>query len=211
MDKITTGQDLQDEIALKVFDGDESALADILKHYGLRLEKALLSKYVGFLRVEDVEEIVCDAVRKFWDVRQNYDDKKGSIRALLYKIADNTAKDVLRLGWQKARQLERSVDEEYLEQILRCDMHLNLIQKSGDSSHSEEHEKLMKAVTEVLKELPDIQRKILREDAMTEGDGVESAELGRRLGGIPSTTVRVYRSRAREAFRKGMNKRGFEI
>ena len=90
-------------------------------------------------------------------------------------------------------------------------MHLNLIEKNGDSSHSEEHEKRMRAVTEVLKELPDIQRKILREDAMAEGDGVESAELGRRLGGIPATTIRVYRSRAREALRNAMRKRGFEI
>jgi len=210
MDKIITEQELQDHIALKVFDNDESALTDILKFYAPAIEKIISCKYRGFLKSEDVEEIVCDAIRKFWDARKNYDDKRGTIRALLYKIADNTAKDVLRLGWQKTSRLERSVDKEYLEQNLRCDAHLNQIEEDEENSHSEKYENRLKAVKEVLEELPHIQRKILMEDAMA-GDEVESAELGKRLGGIPAVTIRVYRSRAKEAFRKGMKKRGFEV
>ena len=66
------------------------------------------------------------------------------------------------------------------------------------------------AVREVLGELPEVQRKILEYDALAE-DEIDSAELGRRLGGIPAGTIRVYRGRAKEAFQKGMKRRGHDV
>jgi len=204
----TDEQNLQDTIALKVFDDDESALTDILKHYAPRIEKALLKRYGGFLAAEDIEEVVSDAARKFWEARGSYDDRKGSIRAFLYMIAKNRALDVLRLGWQKARQLEMSVEKEFLENACvdtRCPG--SVIEDSEPSGANAERDK---AVRETLAEMPDVQRRILEEDAMAEED-VDAAELGRRLGGIPSGTIRVYRMRAKEAFHKGMKRRGYEL
>ncbi len=204
----TDEQNLQDTIALKVFDDDESALTDILKHYAPRIEKALLKRYGGFLAAEDIEEVVSDAARKFWEACGSYDDRKGSIRAFLYMIAKNRALDVLRLGWQKARQLEVSVEKEFLENACvdtRCPG--SVIEDSEPSGADEERDK---AVRETLAEMPDVQRRILEENAMAEED-VDAAELGRRLGGIPAGTIRVYRMRAKEAFRKGMKRRGYEL
>lgn len=208
MDRITSEQDLQDTIALKVFDGDESALTDILKHYAPRIERALLKKYEGYLTAEDVEEIISDAVRKLWGARASYDDKKCSIRAFLYLIAVRRARDVLQLGWQKARQLQVNVEKEFLENALVECRHPGSTPE--DNPPSAESIKRQKAVRETLAELQPVQRRILEEDAMAEDD-VEASELGRRLGGIPAGTIRVYRMRAKEAFRKGMEKRGHDV
>jgi RNA polymerase sigma-70 factor (ECF subfamily) len=208
MDGPTSEEDLQDAIALKVFDDDETALTDILMYYAPRIEGALLGVFEGRLTAEDIEEVVSDAVRKFWKARGSYDDRKGSIRAFLYVIAKNRALDVLRLGWQKARQLEVSVEKEFLENACVEECHLGSVPE--EELPSEARAKLEAAVRETLAELPDAQRRILEEDAMAEGD-IDAAELGRRLGGLPAGTIRVYRMRAREAFRKGMKKRGYEL
>ena len=45
MQEVSSEQDLQDAIALKVFDSDESALTDMLVRYGPRLERALLKRF----------------------------------------------------------------------------------------------------------------------------------------------------------------------
>lgn len=207
MDKALTEQDLQDDIALKVYEGDESALSDILRYYAPRIENYLINQYRGQLNNADVEDVVCIMVRKFWDYREQYDDKKGTIKSFLYFIANNVTKDILRTGWYKARQLERSTEREFFEQSLITENHLN--QSPMDTENSEESD-IIKATNKVLSNLSDIQRKILLADAMADGVA-ESAELGERLGGYPAATIRQYRMRAKKAFRDGMKKLGFNI
>ncbi len=187
MDKTLTEQDLQDEIALKIYDDDESALNEILHHYAPRIENHLINKYRGQLNNADFEDVVCVTIRKFWDNRQQYDDKKGSIRAFLYFIANNVVKDVLRAGWYKASQLERTTEQDFLEQSLKTDNHLN---QSPTNKEDCEESELEKATNKVLSDLPDIQREILLADAMV-SDVADSAELGERLGGHPAATIRV--------------------
>lgn len=209
MENSESEQDLQDAIALKVFDGDESAITDMLIHYGPRIERALLERFRGTLTVEDIEEVISDAVRRFWSIRTEYDDKKASIRWLLYVIARRQARDVLRLGWRKAKLLELNVEREFLEGQYVDERHVGAA-APDDPPAPEAIARRDQAVRDALAELPDVQRAILEHDALAD-DEVDSAELGRQLGGIPGGTIRVYRSRAKEAFRKGMKKRGFDV
>jgi len=205
-------QELQDNIALKVFDGDESALEDILAHYGPQLSEWLLSTYSGAMTAEDVEEILCDTVRKFWSCRTTYDDRKGSIRTLLFTIAKNLTIDVLHKGWQQTRKQETNVDMELLawQNVKQCQA------ESPDTSEkiSDSQKKLYRAVRETLAELPELQRKILEHDALAEDDA-DANELGRRLGGIAGAiaggTIRANRLRGKEAFRRGMKNRGYDF
>jgi len=210
MAEVSSEQDLQDAIALKVFDGDESALTDMLVHYGPRLERALLKRFGGELRVEDIEEIISDAVRKFWSARTKYDDKKASIRWLLYVIAKRLALDILKLGWHKARSLELNVEKEFLEGQYVDGRHPGTA-TADDSPVSEETARRDKAVRDTLAEITNpLQRQILEHDAFAE-DEIDAAELGRRLGGIPAGTIRVNRARAKEAFKEGLKKRGYDV
>ena len=209
MEGFETEQDLQDAIALKVFDGDESAVTDMLVHYGPRIERGLLRRYRGLLSVEDIEEIICDALRKFWSIRARYDDRKGSVRALLYVIARSRARDVLHVGWRKAKLLEVDVDKEFLESQYTDDRHVGA-PLLDDLPMPAAIAKQEQAVRDTLAEMPEVQRQILEHDALAE-DEVDAVELGRRLGGVPGGTIRVYRARAKDAFRKGMTKRGFAV
>jgi len=208
MDRFASEQELQDYIALKVFDGDESALTDILEHYGPRLEKWLLKAFPGALRVEDAEEIISDAVRRFWSYRKKYSDTKASIRCLLHVIARRRALDVLSQGWQRARGLEVDVEKDFMDWQYMENRHVGA-PNPPDEKTPESQERLRLAVRETMAELPELQRKILEHDALAE-DEVDASELGRRLGGIPGGTIRTNRSRGKDAFRKGMKKRGYD-
>ena len=211
MDEALNPQDLQDDITLKLYEDDEGALADILSHYSPPLMEWLKQNYVyreGPLNIEDVEDIVCIAVRKLWDARKSYDDKKASVRTWLFRIADNTAKDMLKEGWHKLRQKERYIEREWLEDQLVEERHPN--QAVPDVGNCEEDEELFRAVQDTLSGLRDEYRKILMCDAKADGEA-NSAEIGRRLGDVPAGTVRVWRSRAKAAFCEGMKKRGYDL
>jgi RNA polymerase sigma factor (sigma-70 family) len=209
MEDFKSEQDLQDAIVLKVFDGDESAITDMLIHYGPRLEKSLARRFQGKLTAEDIEEILSDALRKFWSFRAKYDDKKCSIRWLLYVIARRRARDVLRAGWRKAKGLELDIEKEFMELQYADERHVNA-SVPDDPPPNETDAKRDQAVRDTLAEMHEVQRQILEHDALAE-DEIDATELGRRLGGIPGGTIRVYRTRAKEAFQKGMKKRGYDV
>lgn len=207
MDKTIPEQELQDEITLKVLESDESALEDMLRHYAPKIESALAGKYRGLLNNSDMEDVVSMAIMKFWEAREAYDDKKSSIRSYLYCIANNVAKDILKHGWHKASRLECVVEQDLIEQSLKVENHPN--QPVPDSVNLMEPKEI-EAVNKVLATLPEIQRKILLADALTD-DVEDSAELGERLGGYPAATIRQYRMRARTALREGIKKLGFDV
>lgn len=207
MDKVISEQELQDEITLKVLESDESALEDILHHYAPKIECALARKYHGLLSNSDMEDVLSMAIMRFWDAREKYDDKKSSIRSYLYRIADNVAKDILKHGWHKARRMERIVEQDFIEQSLKKEKHLN--QPVSDDKNPTKPKEI-EAINKVLASLSKVKREILMADAMTD-DVADSAELGERLGGYPAATIRQYRMRARIALQKGMKKLGFNI
>ena len=207
MDNVISEQDLQDEITLKALENDESAITDILRYYAPRIERALSSKYQDILNNADIEDVISVAIMKFWDNRETYDDQKGSVRAFLYRIADNTAKDVLKHGWYKAKCMERHVDQDFLEQSLVVKNHPNQ-PVSNDEVPTDSKE--IQALNKALATLPEVQRKVLLADAMADGTA-DSAELGERVGGYPAATIRQYRMRAWKALRDEMKKQGFEV
>jgi len=210
MDRTQIYDEIQDNIALKLYYGDESAILDILENYGPALESWLNQVYVkdrGVLAYEDTEDIVCESIRKLWYSRQSYDDKKSKIKTWLFRIAENTAKDLLKVSWHKAKQLESSVEPEFLQQCLCEERHLN---QFNSDSNGDNNSINITAAQDALKELKHEYRIILIADAMADGTA-DSAELGKQLGGLPSGTVRVYRLRAKKAFQKAMEKHGFSL
>ena len=120
MDPDVPRSDFHDDVALRLMYSDESVLADILGFYGPPLEKVIVLRFKR-LSIEDAEEIVSDAVFRLWQHREHYDPDKASVRTLLYRIADNKAKDVLALGWQQARKRESEADPEFLNNLAAPD------------------------------------------------------------------------------------------
>ena len=197
-------QDLQDDVAMRLREEDESVLQTILQAYAPSLIKALHAKYAQRLTLEDVEELVSDAIRILWTDREKYDDKKGSVWTLLYRIADCDAQDLIAKGWQRVRQREATGIDEILAQRPACRI------PGGSTKPDKQRQRLLRDVSEVVAALPDTQQHILMAKAMAPDGEITAGKLADELG-VPEATVRVYLKRAKETVKSELAKRGHHL
>jgi len=204
MDNQTTS-DIQDEVAIKLWDGDVTVIAEILIQYAPCLEKALGGKYPSFSS-QDLEDIVSEAIKRLWAKRNEYDDSKGSVRCLLYRIADNCAKDILKSGWQKLQDRRENLYNGSLEEMIcaeTADEKENELPDNYDS-------KINKDLRTIVKNLPDIQQKITWAFALAPEGEINASILSKELG-YPAGTIRQYLKRAKDTIRAEMKKRGHDL
>jgi len=196
------------DIAQRLLENDQGCLEEILRSFGAGILGLLRRRFRGVLREEDVEDVLSIGLFRLWISRDRYQSDRASLRVWRYRICENAARDVLRMGWQKARAREVNSDDAllgYLEQASPSQ------HDATDASHEDSipaavHHDLK----EVLSEIPGVQRAILLADAATR-DGVAcSQRLSDELG-IPASTVRVYRKRAIERVRRELMARGHRI
>ncbi len=194
-------------LALALLEDDEGRLEDILRLYGPDVSKLLHAKYTLRLRVltyEDIEDVVIVALHRLWDARASYDDRRATLRAWFYCIADNVAKDVKKLGWDKARKLEWRPGKEWLEQSPKC------VAPEPAEAEEEEESRGMRDLRTVVNNLPDVQRRIILADSVAREDVAPSADVAADLG-IPVAYVKVYRQRGMATIRREMRKLGHNI
>ena len=208
----------QPDIGQRLISGDETALEAALRAHGPPVKALLRRKFFGSLTDTDFEDVLAVALFRMWQYRARYDASRASLRVWFYRIAENVTKDVLRHGWQKARQLEVTFEPLALSAVID---HRTLPTNTSDalpentqpvsSSSQEETEArpIGEDLIEVLKLLPETQRKILLADAESTDGKVASQDLASELG-IPASTIRVYRRRALEKVRSEMDRRGWE-
>ena len=198
----STDTDLHEDIAVKLVCGDESVYEEIVRNYAPTIQAWLLALPFGLTR-DDAEDIVCEAIMRLWEKREQFDDSQGSnVRNYLYKIAKNLLLDRPKTRRFKTMCRERQVSDEYLKNLAAPK------KKSETRSPENPETPILAAVREALRELPEAHRRVLLEDA---GATVEmpAAELGRILGGIPAGTIRQHRKRGRDALRRKLAERGF--
>lgn len=159
----------------------------------------------GVLTWEDIEDVVIIALRRLWDARKSYDDKKQTLRAWFYCIAENAAKDVKKLGWHKASRLERRPGQDWLEEDPKC-----AAPAPAEAVGEKEESKEMRDLRTVVNNLPDVQRRIILADSVSRDDVAASADLAAELG-IPVAYVKVYRQRAMSTIRREMRRLGHNI
>lgn len=182
--------------------GDDRVLEEILRAYGGPVCAVLLQKYAGILQRADIEDVVSIGLYRVWSSRESFDPDKGSLRAWFYRIADNAARDVLRHGWQKARQMEVAFEPAALASL-------------AERSHNGQPEEGLQAeqhmeIREIIATLPQIQQAIVLADASCR-DGKASSRLLAEEFGMRAATVRVYRKRALAAIRAELERRGHEL
>jgi RNA polymerase sigma factor (sigma-70 family) len=194
--------DLQQDVALRLWDGDQTVLTVILTSYAPAIEACLFKKYRRVLTREDIEDVVALAVMALWEYRASYDDKKGTVWTLLYCMADCKAKDVIALGWQKARQLEIGNGHELLAQRATT--------RPPSTDSPPPSNKLLVELNRVVAELPEDQQRILIAKSLAPDGEVTAGILGEELG-MPEGTVRVYLSRAKQTVRREMARRGYTL
>jgi len=172
---------------------NEQDLEDLLLEHGPVVTSALERRYLGLLGRQDLEDVLTIALGRIWKARERIGGVR-SIRAWFLRIADNAAKDTLRLGWQKARRLEVEL------QFETGNTTASPIPISSTPSRKAAE------VREIVEGLPEIQRKIVWSDALCPHGPVPADQLGRELGISPGN-VRVYRKRALDRIRSEFAKR----
>lgn len=178
--------------------GDETVLEVLLRNDGPSVAALLRKRFPGVLTDSDVEDVLAAGLFRVWQHRHRFNPQLASLRVWFCRICENVARDLLRLGWHRARRRERSVDHGELQ------AHAVPV---GDESRSAPTLRICpEQLFELLHSLPDHQRRILLADAESRDGAVPSRELAAELG-IPPSTVRVYRRRALERLKRAIEQR----
>lgn len=201
---------LSTDLGERLLAGDESVLDAILHMHGPPVLALLRQRYGGPLTATDFEDVLATALFRVWQHRARFDPQKASLRVWLFRIAENLARDVLKHGWQKSRQLELSTEPARLAETVDRRSPATQDETDCDAARPIDAVVSTELMREVLALLPDKQRRIVLADADSRDGTVASHQLARELG-IPPGTVRVYRRRALERLRREMELRGVLI
>lgn len=208
------GQD--DELILAIWDGDENAKGQLVVRFAPALERAIAGQFRR-LHSGEVEDVVAEAIRRFWEVRARYDPDKWPLGVCLYRAAKQVAAEYTsgRLKWQKARLLERRVDDSELwRQADRASQdledRLDLIEGKGSA--------LVAAFAQEFGKLSSLEQEIWQAYADAGDFELDSATLGIEMGqrhnsGVPYTgvNIRVMKHRAKAKLERAMETRGFDL
>lgn len=207
--------DIQDDdLALRLWDGDDSAKGEILMAWGGRTMLSIKKGYPT-LSDDEVEDVICESILRFWRYRERYDPQLAKVGTLLYKIAVHVASEHIsgRLAWQKQRNREAGSDPAFFADVQARE----LVPEPPDDSAAKPSP-VQRALAECFAALPPLQQDIVRRYAEAGNYEVDAASVGKELGvihkqgvPIPAGTIRIYRSRAWESLDACMKKKNFDL
>ena len=199
----------QTDLAERLLNDDERALEDLLRTFGPNIMALMKQRYWGVLCEQDLEDIISIGLFRLWTARKRFDSTRGSIQVWFFRIVENAVRDVLRLGWQKARQLELQNDLQLqhavTEPVNGCSKHITTESQHARSPPT----RLTLDLKEIIDQLPEAQRQIITADSIARDDVASSVWLAEELSMNPST-IRVYRKRAMDRIRKRLRERGHD-
>lgn len=211
----TPGASLQDDLTLRVWGGDDSAKAELLVAWGGRVERAIAKAYPT-LSGDDPEDVVAEAIRRFWEWRDKYNPDKASIMTMLYRFADQVAVERVtgRLNWQNQQIREKGLDADCFK---RADD--GPIDDPPDDAGAK-RSPVQTGLAECYEKLVPLQQDILRAygEAQSKEFPLDAASLGTELGKkhkngvpIPGGTIRVNKLRGWENLDACMKRKGFDL
>lgn len=197
------------ELAFRLMENDQTALAEILTHFGGGIMRFLEASYPSF-NMHDAEDVLSIAIHKLWERRHQYDESEGQLQTYLYKIADNTAKDIFKCGWAKARELPDDFGDEN-----RVDLIAEYLPPEDESKRQrKDREKKFRnelaALHSIIDELPTKERQVILSDVQAKDRVSDASKLAVELR-IAIGSVRGYRSRAWKTIRTKMRELGYEL
>ena len=192
------------DLTQRLKDGDEQVLEDILRQIGNQVRAVLLKKYSGVLGEADLDDALSLGLYRVWNSRSRFDETKSSLRVWFFRIVENAARDILRVGWHKAKSLEVNGHSGILDRTVQPEPTEPIDEDNRPPTA------LQMALRDILASLSEAQRTIVMADAASRDGTANNAWLAKELGLAPSS-VRVYRRRALEKIRNEMRKRGHEV
>jgi len=192
------------DLTQRLKDGDEQVLEDILRQIGNQVRAVLLKKYSGVLGEADLDDALSLGLYRVWNSRSRFDETKSSLRVWFFRIVENAARDILRVGWHKAKALEVNGHSGILDRTVQPEPTEPIDEDNRPPTA------LQMALRDILASLSEAQRTIVMADAASRDGTANNAWLAKELELAPSS-VRVYRRRALEKIRNEMRKRGHEV
>ncbi len=206
--------DPEEDLTLKLWDGDDSAKGELLVACEGTIERAMRRAFPA-LSAEDAEDVVCEAIRRFWLWREKFDPTKSSIRSRLYWFAEKVAMEYRagKLKRHRAQLIENAVDPEFFSQIEAVE-----IATEPPDDVLPTPSPIQKALAACFRALPELQRDILQAYGDAGPYQLDASRLGKELGNyykggvpIPAGTIRTYRSRAWDNLESCMRKKNFDL
>lgn len=189
------------ELALRMMEGDEGALALVIQHHGPKVMGALRAKYGGMLDESILEDAIHRAAFTLWKKAGEYDESRASLGGFFYACAWREVINILREGEKSAPMSLDALDKELPDpKAARVDSQENEELSPGK-------QKLNKDLLEIIEGLPGNQRAIVKAD-LAAGCNADNAYLAESLGSSKNS-VYVSRNKAHEKIRQEMRKRGY--
>lgn len=202
----------QASLAQRLLANDEQVLDEVMRTYGPVILGVLTRRYRSVLRETDIEDVMSIGLFRLWQHRSRFDARQASLKVWFFRIVENAARDVLRLGWHKARMLEVSSESAVPGMTEAKCRTTGPVLPAEEFSDAVDHvpTSLELDLRDIVAELPQKQQLIVMADAATRTGTASSQRLGDELD-LPPATVRVYRKRAMDRIRSQLSKRGYDV
>jgi RNA polymerase sigma factor (sigma-70 family) len=188
------------ELALRMMDGDEGALSQVIRHYGPKVMGGLRAKFGGTVEEDILEDAMHRAAFTVWRKADKYDDSKASLGGFFYACAWREVINILREG-ENATLVSLDALKEDLP-----DRQATMADTEQIEELSSDKQKRNEDLLEIIEGLPGNQRAIMKAD-LAAGCNADNAYLAKALGSSKNS-VYVSRNKAYEKIRQEMRKRG---
>lgn len=191
-----TSQVDNDEIALRLMEGEKAGMRMLVEAHGPRVV-AFLRKNHAVVAEDAFQDAVANVIRSM----ETFDDSKGSLAAWFVGIANNAARDLHRR------------EEKHRHDGFNDDVEPVAAWGAPDEDDGEEAynpttlDKERKVIYEILGSLPPLQYKILMRDAEHPSGKADAAELADEFGSTAGS-IRANRSKGWSAVDDELKRRG---
>jgi DNA-directed RNA polymerase specialized sigma24 family protein len=187
----------EEELALRLMDGDREALRTLLVLYGGKVKNFLRKRYGDSLQEQERDLALNTALIKVWRHARSIQLGRGSLGGWFLRIAQRCAIDILN------RELGRRED------LLALDPEADPVddcEAADDEVADARVRKRLSDLDAVIEGLGRVQHAIVKAD-LAAGGQADNARLAAQLG-TSLNSIYVSRNKAHEAIRKGMQQRG---
>lgn len=184
-----------DDLALRMMDGDREALREVLRRHLEPVREALEGKYHTTVQQADIDEAVNRAILKLWQKAGNYNKKLGDLGAWLYIIAESALIDVYRR--EKKHRMRHPILPDEFDAPEQCET-------EPEQLTNEEKRELKELNNIIENKLPKLQKAIIKADLLV-GGTADAASLA-ETHGTSKNSIYVSRTKAHETIRREMNK-----
>jgi RNA polymerase sigma factor (sigma-70 family) len=152
-----------------------------------------------YFRHPDFEDVLAEALYQLWKDRHKYDPGRSSLQGWFLLLAKSKAEDIRKSKGYRARGLECSADVTGLAVLPT--------EEAEDGAALPPLSAQQQDLLDVLRDLPEDERRIIGAYASADGTEAWAADLAKELG-ISSGLIRVKRLRIEKKIRREMQRRG---